>query len=597
VANHYRLTWDLDSLFAGGSKSPAVLAHLDSMDADLAQLRNRTEALPEPDTEAGLAQWHEVLMANQALVDRFSEAGGFLYCLTAQDVKDTGAKVLMGRVQQLGAAYGAIDIALRDRIARLPEPTWARLLADERFSPLAFNLQEIRRDALEQMDTGRETLANDLAVDGYHAWGRFYSTVVGRVQVPFEVDGQIKQLSAGQAFNKFSEPDPAVRAKLFADWEAAWGEQAELCAEALNHLAGFRLALYKHRGWDLLKQPLDMNRMTRATLDAMWNAVEGGKDLMVRYLQRKAELMGTGAFHWYDEFAPLTGDDRKLSFDEAAEFIVGQFGRFSPRMAAFAQRAFDQHWIEAEDRPGKMPGGFCTPMGVSRQSRIFLTFSGKPAGVSVIAHELGHAFHFDVMWDIPPLARQYAMNVAETASTFAELVVAKAAIAAAPSTTEKLALLDNAIRRNVSMFLNVHARYLFETRFYAARQAGPLGIDQLNELMVQAQRDAFQNSLATYHPLFWASKAHFYMTGAPLYNFPYTFGFLFSAGIYARAMAEGPGFEQKYIDLLRDTARMTVEDLAQRHLGVDLMQPGFWEDAVRIALGDVVEFLELTESE
>jgi oligoendopeptidase F len=143
--------------------------------------------------------------------------------------------------------------------------------------------------------------------------------------------------------------------------------------------------------------------------------------------------------------------------------------------------------------------------------------------------------------------------------------------------------------------MNVHARYLFETRFYADRQAGPLGVQQLDELMVQAQKDAFKESLATYHPLFWASKGHFYMTGAPLYNFPYTFGFLFSAGIYARAMAEGPGFEQKYVDLLQDTARMTVEDLAQRHLGVDLTQPAFWEDAVRIALADVVEFLGLTE--
>lgn len=81
----------------------------------------------------------------------------------------------------------------------------------------------------------------------------------------------------------------------------------------------------------------------------------------------------------------------------------------------------------------------------------------------------------------------------------------------------------------------------------------------------------------------------------PFYNFPYTFGYLFSAGVYAKAKEVGPSFAQSYAELLRDTAKMSVEGLAQKHLGVDLTKTAFWEAAVRLATDDVEEFLQLTQ--
>ena len=63
----------------------------------------------------------------------------------------------------------------------------------------------------------------------------------------------------------------------------------------------------------------------------------------------------------------------------------------------------------------------------------------------------------------------------------------------------------------------------------------------------------------------------------PFYNFPYTFGFLFSLGIYAEYLKNPNGFEDKYIALLRDTGSMKVEELAMKHLGVDMTKPAFWE--------------------
>ncbi|MNI08947.1 Oligoendopeptidase F, plasmid [compost metagenome] len=225
-----------------------------------------------------------------------------------------------------------------------------------------------------------------------------------------------------------------------------------------------------------------------------------------------------------------------------------------------------------------------------------MTYGGTANNVATLAHELGHGYHQHVMNDMPALAQEYAMNVAETASTFAEMIVADAGVKNASNDEERISLLEDKIQRAVAYFMNIHARFIFETNFYEERQQGLVSVDRLNELMVSAQKLAFKDSLSSYHPHFWAAKLHFYATDVPFYNFPYTFGYLFSAGIYAKALQEGAAFEDKYAALLRDTGSMTVEELAQKHMGVDLTGPEFWQSAVDMAIADVKLFMELTEA-
>jgi oligoendopeptidase F len=584
--------WDLDVIFPGGSGSPELETFLTALEADIAAFKSRVAATAVPTTVDAAGPWTGVLDTLQDLAKRFRQAAAYVSCLNAQNTKDEKAKLLSGRLGQMGAAFGSVSTLVDAQILELPEAVFAALVAQPQFQAIAYPLAERRRRANEKMGVEKESLVGDLSVDGYHAWGHLYNTIVGRTTVPF----QGKDLSVGQAFNKMSDGNRQVRADVFAGWEKAWGDQAELIGAALNHLAGYRINLYKHRGWEnVLREPLDTNRMTPDTLNVMWSVIDQNKHHLVKYLQRKAQLLGLDGLTWYDVDAPLSSSTTAVTYDEAAAFIVEQFRKFSPRMADFARMAFDKSWIEAEDRPGKRPGGFCTSFPVAQESRVFMTFAGTMGNVSTLAHELGHAYHQSVMNDLPQMAQGYAMNVAETASTFAEMIVADAALKAAPTKEERIALLADKIERAVAFFMNIHARFLFETRFYAERKKGLLSVERLNELMVTAQKEAFRDSLTEYHPLFWASKLHFYSTGQPFYNFPYTFGYLFSSGVYARAMAEGPAFEQKYVDLLRDTGRMMVEDLAARHLGVDLTKPEFWQAAVDLVIADVEEFMALTK--
>lgn len=380
-----------------------------------------------------------------------------------------------------------------------------------------------------------------------------------------------------------------------ANGRKAWGGAADYCADTLNHLAGFRLKLYKGRGWeDVLKEPLGINRMSHTTLDVMWDVITKSKPALVSYLQRKAKLLGMDALAWVDVEAPVGKSSGKIPYDQAAKDIVTQFRKFSPKLADFAEHAFDNNWIEVEDRPAKRPGGFCVSFPESKESRIFMTYSGTPSNVSTLAHELGHAYHSFLLDDQPLFNQNYAMNVAETASTFAEVIVSDAQVKAAADPEEKLALLEAKIQNSVAFFMNIHARFLFETRFYEKRKEGLVNAEELSALMEEAQKEAFCGVLSEYHPHFWASKLHFYITDVPFYNFPYTVGYMFSTGLYRLALEQGASFADKYDNLLRDTGVMTLEDLVSKHLGVDLAEPDFWQGAVDLIVADINEFLAMT---
>lgn len=584
-------TWDLEVIFPGGSSSVALDQHLQAVAKDVAALRTALEAAPAADPGEQLIGFFKTL---EDVTARFREAGAFIGCLNAQDVNDQQAKLLAGRSSALGAAFASVQTMLDERLAQLGDPEFAALCAHADMQPISFNIAERRERARDRMPVTQEILLNDLAVDGYHAWSQLYNAVVGRMRITVPVAGGEKELSVGQAANAMHTGDRNLRAEIFRRWEQAWTKEEELCGEALNHLGGFRLQVYRHRRWDeLLHEPLRYNRMRKETLDAMWSAVNTRKDRVRRFLQTKARLLGVDKLAWHDVPAPVGGPEREVSYEEAHGFIVEQFATFSNDMAAFADRCFRDRWIEAQDRPGKRPGGFCTSFPHSRQTRIFMTYSGRARNVETLAHELGHAYHQHVMRGVPLFAQGYAMNVAETASTFAEMIVADAAARAATSPQERIGLLESKLQRGVAFFMDIHSRFLFEQAFYERRRSGLVSPAELSQLMQAAQEEAFCGELSEYHPHFWASKLHFYMTGVPFYNFPYTFGYLFSAGVYGAAQREGAAFARRYVDLLRDTGRMTVEDLAEKHLGVDLTQTEFWLDAAEVALAGLDEFVEL----
>lgn len=577
----YALNWDLNSIFAEGSHFPVLEASLQRTKHQLLELQQNFKQLSDP---------KQAILWLQELAEHRQEIKSFVICLTHQDVNDERASFLQSQVAQLWATYESVSLHLDHLLALLDEVTFRHLLDNHDIQPIAFSLKERREQIKERMSVEQEQLAEQLAVNGYQGWVRMYQTLVGQMHLasPFPEE---PSLSVGQAENQLFHPDRHRRQAWFQSWEEGWGQQEQMAAQILNNLGGFRLSLYAARHWhSILHEPLRCNRMQEKTLQAMWQAVEKHQKMLYPYLEHKARLLQVERLAWCDVAAPLPlPSPLTFSFNEAASLIIDSFTRFSPAMGAFAKQAFEQRWIEAEDRPNKLPGGFCTSFPRSRQSRIFMTYSGTLNSLTTLAHELGHAYHSHELKEMPYFAQEYRMNVAETASTLAETIVINALIEQAPDKTTRLALLDDKLQRTVVFLMNIRARFLFELKFYEARRKGFVSATELNHLMLESQQQAFGHQLSEWHPHFWAAKAHFYMTDVPFYNFPYTFGYLFGQGLYAHLQRHLKRAET-YAAFLRQTGQLTTEELAEQHLGVNLQELSFWEQSLEAINADVIAY-------
>lgn len=571
-------TWNLDRIYEGGS-------HSASFETSFQKTKGRIDSFKALLQKNNL---EEAIALSQDIRFSLREMHAFVECLNAQDVNDSKASSLTGQMRTLSTEFSNLELEFDAALGDLSSQDFENLI--DTHPDIAFHLEEKRKSVKDKLPFEKETFINDLAIDGYHGWSELWDARIGEMSFPF----QQENLSFGQIENKLGDPDRSRRKEGFESIQKTFQNSQIVFSQILNHLGGFRLEVYKKRGWDLLKEPLDENRMSAETLEAMWTAITHIQPSLKEFLACKSALLGIEKMCWYDLEAPLSTTSKEITYEEAAETILKQFRSFSPKMADFAKRALENHWIDAEDRGGKRPGGFCTALPIAKESRIFMTFSNTMTNLFTLAHELGHAFHNEVLFPLPEMTQDAKMGVAETASTMAETIVTQAAIKEETDLKERLFLLDDHLSRSISYLMNIHTRFLFETRFYEKRKEGFVSHESLSEMMEGAQKEAYGNSLETYHPLFWAAKMHFFFTDVPFYNFPYTFGYLFSLGIYQHALEKGD-FESSYIGLLQDTGRMNVEALAKKHLQMDLSQTTFWDQGLSIIKKDIDEYIKLSK--
>jgi pepF/M3 family oligoendopeptidase len=597
-------TWDLDSLLPH-PRTAEFDRVLEGFRRDLAALADESDRLPPLAAQrAATDAWGDFIGRYAKLAALSADLNSLISCHAAADADNRLFRSLEAALAALEPARERIaanvDLALRDVDAATLE---AIVRAHPTLSENAFYLDDRRESARFRLPKSMDNLAAELAVDGIHAWGRLYDRVSGSLRIRVMERGELVEKSPGQV--TFDAAERSLRENNFFASDKAWSAIADTCADALNHIAGTRLTIYRQLNVaSHLEAPLRYNRMTRGTLDAMWSAVAGRKRMLLKYLAKKAGLLGLERLSWFDLQAPLPQateiGERTLGYDEACERIAGSFGGFSGELAGFAQGALSGSWIEAENRPGKRQGGFCTWFPGARQSRIFMTFTDSADSMSTLAHELGHAYHSHVLRERPFFLQDYPANLAETASTFAETVLNEERLRAASqrgasARDEQLVLLDAMLGDAVVYLMNIHARFLFEDRFHVERRAGEVPAGRLSELMLAAQQEAFCDGLADdgWYPNFWISKLHFYISTLPFYNFPYTFGSLLSLGVYAMAPELGAQFAGRYGDFLLATGSMRTEDALRTTLGGDATSTDFWNRSLDVIEQRVERFLEL----
>ncbi|MEK5147312.1 M3 family oligoendopeptidase [Psychrobacillus sp. FSL K6-4615] len=594
----YIKNWNLDKIFLGGSNSNQFLDYVKQLEVLVCDLERCVKSFNPPISRNEVANLRNLVVYIGEICINLSQANSFITCLLSQNTKDQDAATLRGKVGQIESNFEKELSKVKIILANTEQDVWEFLIETKELEDYRVVLNEWRENTNTHLSDDEQNLISDLMADGYHSWGHFYNALVSSINLNIQVDGEEKNLSVGQAINLRSHPNEEVRKESHNALESIWEEKEELFAKILNHIAGFRLQVQKKSGVkSVLEVPLKDNRMKEETMNVMWSVISKYKKPFSDYLNRKAEMMGDSSMKAYNFWAPFTKSNQTIQYDEAAELITEHFSQFGTELENFVKQAFNEGWIEAEDRDNKSAIPFCAGFPLTSESRVFMTFGGTFLNVLTLVHELGHAFHNYAMKSVNGVNKRYPMSIAETASTFSEMIIFDAAMKKAKSKEDKLIILDEKLKRSVMNFMNIHSRFLFEQRFYEERKEGIVSSKRLTQLMEEAIHEAYDGSLEQPSTYSWVWTPHYYITKSPFYNFPYTFGYLFALGIFEKAKEKGKEFEKDYLNLLRDSGSMTVEDLVMKHLGEDITLEEFWGKGMEMCVKDVEEFLKLTSSD
>jgi len=415
--------WDLSNVYSG----------LDSQDLskDIEWVKEKTESVRQAYQE----KWVKVTPAsplkaiNEAfsmmldqtnlLLEKAVTIQAYLHSFISTDSFDQKALQMGSQFDMVMVNIQKVSVVLEAWVGQFMEQLPEVLALGNSAGEHAFPLKEIAEQSQYLMSEKEEVISNELSLSGSRAWNKLQGTVTSQKAVDFELDGEMKKLPMPALINLHAHPDETVRKRAYEAEMEAWESVKEPLAACMNGIKGWVNTLNDHRGRrDALHAPIDQARIDRETLEVMMEAMEDSFPTFRRYYKAKAARFGQEALPWWNVFAPVGKLDKQYSFSEAKDFILQHFGGFSPELRAFAKTAFDNNWIDAEQRSGKRGGAFCMGVPGVKESRILCNFDGTLDQVMTIAHELGHGYHNFNMYQAnkTPLQRDTPMTMAETAS-------------------------------------------------------------------------------------------------------------------------------------------------------------------------------------
>jgi pepF/M3 family oligoendopeptidase len=516
----------------------------------------------------------------------------FIESFVSTNSYDKEALNKQSEFDQITVKVQQLDIKFSKWMGQISKVLMDFIDLDKRTQAHSYFLLESAKASKYLMSEKEEMLASELSLSGSNAWTKLQGTVTSQYSVPFELDGKIQKLPMPALINLRSHPDAQVRRRGYEAENQAWNTLKEPIAAALNGIKGEVNTLNAHRGRkDALDASIDQSHIDRETLEVMLSAMQDSFPMFRRYFRSKAKRLGNEKLPWWDVFAPVGESNTVYSFNEAKEFILEQFGTFSPRLSNFAKHAFDHNWIDAEQRDGKRGGAFCMEVPGVGESRVCCNFDGSLDQVTTIAHELGHAFHNDcaIKAKKTEIQKLTPMTLAETASIMCETIVNYATLKTAKNDSERLAILESKLAGDSQVIVDIYSRYLFEKEVFERREKSELSADELCDIMERAQLATYGDGLDERYlqKWMWTWKPHYYSAEVSFYNYPYAFGLLFGTGLYAIYQERGDDFVEDYVQLLASTGEASAADLAAR-FGIDIHKKKFWEGSLNI-IGKLVD--------
>lgn len=601
MSNDQPTRWDLSNIFPGleseefktaFSDTSKVIDNLvDCFQSKLAPLS--ADADPAVLNEA-LSSYVNTL---NETITHVGKVSNYIYSFISTDSYNKLATRLISEYEQLGVRLENQDVVFKNWLSKIASKIDEIVSLGGTVAEHEFAVKEIIHFSQFLMSQAEEELAAELNLSGASGWEKLQGVITSQLSVEMEIDGEVKKLPAPALINLRSHPLEEVRKKGYEKEMQAWKSVEEPLAAALNGIKGTVITLNKKRGrQDAIESALDMGRIDRETLDAMLSAMQDSFPMFRRYFRAKAKRLGQEKLPWWNLFAPIGQSDTKFSFQEARDFILDHFSKFTPDLADFAKRAFDNNWIDAEQREGKMGGAFCMDIPGTGESRILSNFDGSLDQVSTLAHELGHGFHNDCMEKAgrTQLQQRTPMTMAETASIMCETIISTASIKQAKTKEEELVILEGMLNGDSQVIVDIYSRYLFEKEVFERRVKSELSAEEICDIMERAQKATYgdgldENFLQKY---MWTWKPHYYSANLSFYNFPYAFGLMFGTGLYAIYQERGDAFIPEYKNLLSSTGLGSAAELANR-FGINIRDKAFWEGSLKVVEQRINRYVEI----
>ena len=588
------LNWSLKELYTSFN-SEEFLEDMECLTEVIDEINKWTEIIVK-DTDCAKVKLEGYVERFSVLADLITKIGSFIELSISVNTKDDEAlkysDILEKKLTKIVEAETKlnkwissienIDEVIKDSI----------LLKDHEFI-----LKEVVEKSKYLLTDREEAIIANMQNTGSNAWGKLKDNLISTHKVEINEDGKIKEYPLTVVLNMAYDKDEKVRKRAYEAEIASYTKIEEGVAAALNGIKGEVLTICEFRGYKSpLEQTLINSRMDEESLNVMLEAMKESMPKFREYLKRKAEILGhKNGLPFYDMYAPIVESDMEFDYEKGKKFVVDKFRTFSDNLANFAQKAMNNNWIDVMPKEGKVGGAFCAGIHYLGESRILLNYGNSFSDVVTMAHELGHGFHGECLKDESVLNTEYPMPIAETASTFCETIVKKAAIKEADKITA-LAILESEISDCNQVIVDIYSRFLFEKSLFEARKESALTVDQIKKLMLDAQREAYGDGLDPeyLHPYMWTWKPHYYYANSNFYNFPYAYGLLFAKGLYAEYLKKGSEFSSEYENLLSITGKHNIADIT-KEVGIDIHNKEFWKSSLRTIEEDIDKFMELSK--
>lgn len=569
------ITWNLADLYAA-IDDPAIDRDLDRSDAEAdaldAAYRGRIAGL----SATALA---EMLTAYETLLERAARAGSFGHLAWSADTSVPAHGALLQKITERGARLNQKLVFVELELAATPDEVAAGWLADPAVARYRHWLELVRRYRPHMLTEPEEKILSEKAVTGRSAWVRFFDEVHGAAR--YTLDGQ--ELTRDQALTRLYSPDRALRRRAQEAVTAGLKAMQRTTTYILNNILADKASDDRLRRYPTWISARNMaNEVDDRTVEALVEAVTARYDIVARYYHLKRRLLGVDELFDYDRYAPLPAADRHYPWEQAREIVLNAYAGFDPRMADIAALFFDRRWIDAAVRPGKRGGAFSAATVPSVHPYVLLNYEAKPRDVMTLAHELGHGVHQKLASVQGLLQADTPLTTAETASVFGEMLVFQDLLTREDRPEVRLAMLTSKIEDSFATAFRQVSMNRFEHAVHTARRSeGELSTARISELWMGSQRPMFGDSvtLTDNYALWWSYIPHFIST--PGYVYAYAFGELLVLALYARYRQAPAGFADAYLAMLTAGGSNWPHEIV-KPLGVDLTDPGFWQNGLGI---------------